>query len=201
MTKPPTYPARPVNGGPLHKALPKTGVWYAEAKYNGWYAHGCPAEGLLFNRQNELLSIAGEFKTALEIVRKLPFPWLTYEAMDRRHNLSRGSLVILDYPDRTKTYVERRQYLELVCAIAGIPEHKNLNEALPDNSVVLVYPYQWGGADQLYREILPMCNRVAFKNKPYYEGIVAKRGDSKYPFQLRSPDVEFPFWMKHRWAF
>jgi hypothetical protein len=23
----------------------------------------------------------------------------------------------------------------------------------------------------------------------------------EYPLQLRSPEVEFPFWMKHRWAF
>ena len=46
-----------------------------------------------------------------------------------------------------------------------------------------------------------MCNRVAFNGATYYEGIVAKRADSRYPLQLRSPSIEFPFWMKHRWQF
>ncbi len=197
---PPTYPLRPVNGGPLDQALPKNGIWYAEAKYNGWYAHGRPSEGVLYNRKNERLSITAEFAAALQLVAKLPFDWLTYEAMDRRHPWSRGSLVILDYPDRTKTYVERRQYLELVCAIAQIPEHKNLHEPVPDGTVALIAPYRWEGAEQLYHTILPRCNREVFQCQ-YYEGIVAKRGNSGYPHQLRSPDVEFPYWMKHRWAF
>ena len=35
----------------------------------------------------------------------------------------------------------------------------------------------------------------------FYEGMVAKRNDSIYPMQRRSAEVEFPFWMKHRWAF
>ncbi len=34
----------------------------------------------------------------------------------------------------------------------------------------------------------------------YYEGLVAKRADSLYPIQLRSPGAECPFWIKHRWA-
>ena len=35
----------------------------------------------------------------------------------------------------------------------------------------------------------------------FYEGVVAKRADSLYPVQLRSPEQEFPFWVKHRWRF
>jgi hypothetical protein len=35
----------------------------------------------------------------------------------------------------------------------------------------------------------------------FYEGLVAKRNDSPYPFQLRSADVEYPMWQKHRWRF
>jgi hypothetical protein len=34
-----------------------------------------------------------------------------------------------------------------------------------------------------------------------FEGLVAKRVDSIYPTRLRSPEIELPFWMKHRWAF
>ncbi len=35
---------------------------------------------------------------------------------------------------------------------------------------------------------------------PFYEGLVAKRADSLYPVQLRSPTLEFPGWVKHRWS-
>jgi hypothetical protein len=35
----------------------------------------------------------------------------------------------------------------------------------------------------------------------FYEGLVAKRADSVYPIQLRSPDTETTGWVKHRWAF
>jgi hypothetical protein len=38
MITPITYPARPINGGPLPNARPKQGVWYYEPKYNGWRA-------------------------------------------------------------------------------------------------------------------------------------------------------------------
>ena len=34
---------------------------------------------------------------------------------------------------------------------------------------------------------------------PFYEGLVAKRADSPYPFQLRDPQENFAFWVKHRW--
>ena len=34
----------------------------------------------------------------------------------------------------------------------------------------------------------------------FYEGFVAKRADSRYPFQLRDPEAHCPWWVKHRWA-
>ena len=33
-----TYPARPIQGGRLELAPPKSGLWYAEPKLNGWRA-------------------------------------------------------------------------------------------------------------------------------------------------------------------
>ena len=35
VVQPGTYPARPINGGPLELAPPKPGRWYYEPKYNG----------------------------------------------------------------------------------------------------------------------------------------------------------------------
>ena len=45
------YPARPVNGGPLPKALPKSGDWTLEGKYNGWRAWGHNPTRRMFNRK------------------------------------------------------------------------------------------------------------------------------------------------------
>ncbi len=33
-----SYPARPLQGGKLDRAPKKTGLWYAQPKYNGWRA-------------------------------------------------------------------------------------------------------------------------------------------------------------------
>jgi hypothetical protein len=38
-------------------------------------------------------------------------------------------------------------------------------------------------------------------NAEVFEGFVAKKLDSTYPRQLRSPDLESPYWIKHRWEF
>ena len=45
-----SYPARPIQGGRLDRAPKKTGLWYAQPKYNGWMAvvH-CPS-GTMWNR-------------------------------------------------------------------------------------------------------------------------------------------------------
>lgn len=47
--------------------------------------------------------------------------------------------------------------------------------------------------------ILQECNKLW--NAEIFEGFVAKRLDSPYPRQLRSPNQETPHWIKHRWEF
>ena len=51
-----SYPARPLQGGKLDRAPKKTGLWYAQPKYNGWRAvvH-CPS-GTMWNRHDGRLS-------------------------------------------------------------------------------------------------------------------------------------------------
>src|SRR5580698_3397222 len=94
---PPFYPARPVNGGPLDKALPKSGDWTLEGKYNGWRAWVHNPTGAMFNRRLEPLTIRREFEPALEKLYQLPWEWSDVEALERRHNFGRGSLILLDY--------------------------------------------------------------------------------------------------------
>ncbi len=61
VPRPITFPARPIQGGKLDKAPKKTGLWFAEPKFNGWRAlvH-CPS-GTMWNRHGGRLSIEREF--------------------------------------------------------------------------------------------------------------------------------------------
>ena len=104
----------------------------------------------------------------------------------------------MDIPDATSSFRARRALLELSCAFAEIPTFRSLNTILPDNTAWLTMDYRPGGEQQLW-EILKKCNGAL--NCPFYEGIVMKELNSPYPMQLRSDKEEFPFWVKHRWAF
>ena len=71
VLRPCTYPARPLNGGPLERALPKPGQWHYEPKYNGWRALVHAPSGTMFNRYGQRLTIQREFATALAALRAL----------------------------------------------------------------------------------------------------------------------------------
>ena len=112
-----TYPARPIQGGRLDLAPPKRGLWYAEPKLNGWRVLIHTPTGTMWNRHGDLLTIADCFRPALAALAKLAnkgLIWADCEALERRHNLGRGTLVILDFvPESgTPTYEQRRATLE-----------------------------------------------------------------------------------------
>lgn len=205
-TSPITFPARPINGGPLNVARPKVNgqtpetQWFYEPKYNGWRATVHVPTGTMFNRHNEPLSIAEEFSEALRWLRQFNYEWLDCEALERRHNVGRGALIILDSPSLAHLpYYRRREILErdfLMLDYRMVPRH---------NSVYLPLALVINGSEQRYWEVLMDWNRIikaeSQLTEDFYEGAVAKRGDSIYPIQLRSAAEEFAFWMKHRWSF
>ena len=194
-----SYPARPIQGGKLDRAPKRIGLWYAQPKYNGWRAlvH-CPS-GTMWNRHGGRLSIAGEFDVALAELKKLSSTgliWADCEAMERRHNVGRRSLIVLDWiPDLgLPTYEERREFLESILPL----ERMSLGEGtMPEDSVLLTPSIAEtnGQALQLYRSLEAInCSVLA----DVFEGVVMKRAVSAYPVQLRSPDEKCRFWQKHR---
>jgi len=203
MLKPPTYPARPVNGGPLPKSKPKSGAWSYEPKYNGWNALVHIASGAMFNRHLEPLTIAKEFQPALEKLRVTldagSFKWANCEALERRHNIGRGTLIVFDVVPEMKpienwiaaTYAERHRWIQAVLPVAPFSPAEFENDALYCSPIVGVPAIAW--------EQLQAFNKQA--GCEFYEGLVAKQDDSLYPIQLRSADVEYPFHQKHRWRF
>ena len=194
-----SYPARPLQGGKLDRAPKKTGLWYAQPKYNGWRAlvH-CPS-GTMWNRHGGRLSIADEFDAVLRELQKLAeagLIWADCEAMEHRHNVGRRSLIVLDWiPDaESTTYEDRREFLESLVPL----ERMSLGEGtMPEDSVLLTPSIADtnGQALQLYRS-LEAINRSVLAD--VFEGVVMKRAVSAYPVQLRSPDEKCRFWQKHR---
>ncbi len=202
VVAPPSYPARPINGGPLELAPPKPGQWRYEPKYNGWRALVHAPTGAMFNRHAQPLSITSEFGRALKRLRDIKLSvdgaavdWFDCEALDRRHGLARGTLLVFD----------------LITGWASEPWHKRkerLAQALPEHdygqvpsaeALYGVRAHDVAALDpqELYRRLRYLNTRWAC---PFYEGVVAKRITELYPLQLRSPNQEFVGWVKHRWA-
>jgi hypothetical protein len=90
-----TYPACPLSGGRLG-LVPKPRVHLWSATLNGWRAPIHAPTGIMWNRRGEPLTIADEFTDALEDLSRSRLTWLDCEALERRHNLGRGSLILLD---------------------------------------------------------------------------------------------------------
>jgi hypothetical protein len=191
----PTYPARPINGGPWPQArrFHKPGEWRYEPKFNGWRALLHVPTDRMFNREGRQLSIAREFAAAIAALRTHNIAdWLDVEALERRHKLCQGCLIVLDVPVPMLTYVQRRELLNSVPQLEGF---ENIQEP---HQVFRPISFAAEEADHAWDQ-LQVRNRSL--GCEFYEGLVAKRADSTYPVQLRSPDTEFPGWVKHRWAF
>ena len=199
--QPPSYPARPLNGGPLELAPPKPGQWGYEPKYNGWRALVHAPTGSMFNRYGQPLSIAAEFGRALKRLRAVALlaegravEWFDCEALDRRHALGRGTLLVFDYlpaPGGVGELWHQRKAL-----LAQIfPEHDWRQVPLPE----ALYGVQPAALEppELYRQLRRLNARW---DCPFYEGVVAKRVTDTYPLQRRSPHEAFVGWVKHRWA-
>jgi hypothetical protein len=123
---------------------------------------------------------------------RFPITWLDVECLERRHNVGRGSLIVLDLPDEAaNSYSIRRELLADLFDVAPDP-----GEFLPDQVYLSPsHPHDYAPA------LWTLLKAVNARVPDFYEGLVAKRADSTYPVQLHSPDYEFHAWMKHRWRF
>ena len=200
--RPPSYPARPINGGQLELAPPKPGRWWYEPKYNGWRALVHAPTGLMFNRYGQPLSIASEFSSALKTLSKTVLKvgeaaveWFDCEALDRRHALGRGTLLVFDYlaAMAVEPWLKRKEILA-----QALPSHDYRKVPLPEALYgVAAHDPAQKDPRELYRQLRQLNARW---NCQFYEGLVAKRSTDGYPQQLRSPHQEFTGWVKHRWA-
>ena len=206
MNVPPliTYPARPIQGGRLELAPPKRGLWYAEPKLNGWRALIHTPTGTMWNRHRALLTIADCFRPALAALAKLAshgLVWADCEALERRHNLGRGTLVVLDVVPESGvlSYEQRRAMLESLLPTDAVFVG-DTTRSVPVNAVCLAPNLRV--ADHV--DALAFYQRRREANRglgcDFFEGVVMKRAESIYPVQVRSATEEFRGWCKHRFV-
>jgi ATP-dependent DNA ligase len=197
-----TYPARPIQGGRLELAPPKRGLWFTEPKLNGWRALIHTPTGTMWNRHGTLLTIAACFRPALAALAKLSprcLVWADCEALERRHNLGRGTLVVLDVIPESGTpiYTARRAMLESLLPCDPVFDGDS-SRPVPSGTVVLTPTRR---ADS-HVDALALYQRLRVANRAlgcdFFEGVVMKRADSAYPVQLRGASDEFRGWVKHR---
>ena len=197
-----TYPARPIQGGRLELAPPKRGLWYAEPKLNGWRALVHTPTGTMWSRHGALLTIADCFRPALGALAKLAsrgLVWADCEALERRHNLGRGTLIVLDVIPETgaPSYEQRRVMLESLLPTDAVFSG-DASRAVPCGAVVLAPTMR----AQSQADALAFYQRLREANRAlrcdFFEGVVMKRAESSYPVQLRSATEEFRGFVKHR---
>ena len=197
-----TYPARPIQGGRLELAPPKRGLWYAEPKLNGWRAIIHTPTGTMWNRHGGLLTIADCFRPALAALAKIAprgLVWADCEALERRHNLGRGTLIVLDVilEFGTPSYEQRRSMLESLLPCNSVFDGDTLRP-VPCGAVVLTPARRVDS----HADAIAFYQRLRDANRSlgchFFEGVVMKRADSPYPVQTRSATEEFRGWVKHR---
>jgi len=197
-----TYPARPIQGGRLELAPPKRGLWYAEPKLNGWRALIHTPTGTMWNRHGALLTIADCFRPALAALAKLAnrrLVWADCEALERRHNLGRGTLVVLDAVPESgaPTYVERRALLESLLPCDAV-FCGDVARPVPCGAALLTPARRVDS----HADALAFYKRLRAANRAlgcdFFEGVVMKRADSAYPVQMRTASEESRGWVKHR---
>ena len=153
----------------------------------------------MFNRHNEPLSIQSEFKDALDVACRLPFEWLCTEALERRHKIGQGSLIILDTPIKG-AFIERKQLIKAAAlGNGGCLEHVVAAEPIESNRVYLPITMHGGYDSLMFWECLKQANSLL--GCEFFEGVVCDKDSAPFPMQLRDAEMKSPFTVKHRWAF
>jgi len=187
-----------MSGGRLVVGTLLVGTWYYEPKYNGWRTLVHVPTSTMWNRHHTPLTIQSEFAGALAKLKETPFVWLDCEALERRHELGRGTLIVLDAPvpspsdNGSWTYEKRRQHLE---------QHFHMlnTDTKPDENQLYIppsLPLNTTWAVNWYEQLKQINQHW---NADFYEGVIAKRAGSLYPLQTRSAKEEFRSWVKFRW--
>lgn len=195
LVRPPTYPARPMNGGRLEEAEPLEGMWRFKPKWNGKRVLMHVPSERTWNRELEEINTSSHPAFhKLNLIIGLRWPeveWLDLEFLWGRHSIAKGAVVVLDCV-RIMPWDERNAMLKDCFTLDGLlrlgqrPEKNGVyfGCAFPDNN--LFKP--WAKMQEINKEW----------GVTFYEGLVAYETKQPYPMQLFSPKRETRHWIKYR---
>lgn len=169
-----------MSGGNLEYSGKIFGSWSYEPKYDGWRSLVNGKQ--MWNRHGAKLTINNSFATALEMLAEFDFDWYDVEALQRRHRIARGTLIVLDLPTSELNYEGRREIMEANFPILEVDEEPQENE--------VYIPPRYSNPYELWEML---------KGDSFYEGIVGKKNNSFYVKQSINSDKSFPNWIKYRY--
>ena len=188
------FPPAPTNGGRFEDAPAKIGEWVWQPKVNEWRGIVHVPSSTVWSQYGDLSTVGQQGKIVEALAELKPFSqvleWLDIGIFENRHDLMKGSLVIFDWITPKLPHWDRRVFLaqwftSLPCSVDTIREAKA--------GVYLVN--EWYQMAANVWEGLQKINAVL--DKPFYEGLVAKRRDAIYPIQHRAKGKTH-LWVKHR---
>jgi hypothetical protein len=208
---PPTFPARPMTGGPLERARQKLhpDMWRYEPKINGWRVLIDVRNKKLWSRYNQPSSVEHKYASVLDRLTGMfdgVVPtWLDGEILGQRTpTMGRGSIIIFDvvWPQLTEQHkewnlwYERRRFLN--ATLGGEAELWDVEQTPRQDTIYHLPNVCDDEAEEFYQRLKLINTRLGVE---LYEGLVAKRVDREYPMQLASPAKETTNWIKHRWDY
>lgn len=105
-------------------------------------------------------------------------------------------------------YATRRAIINSAASANSIHEHIHADEPIDCDRVYLpltLHSSLGRTSELLFWQMLQAANVKlgcgGRSGSEFWEGVVAKRNDSIYPRQHRNAELDFKFWMKHRWVF
>jgi hypothetical protein len=202
---PPTYPARPMNGGNLFQAWASGQEldpedWRYRPKYNGRRVLLHLPTMRTWNRQLEENNwVFPAFKKLKDIIEESDIwppvlQWLDLELLYGKTSVAKRSIIVLDYVSQ-EPWWDRMMNLQTVFS-----DHKLDGLARPlDNEVYFAPPMS-----KISAEIVIAWEEMALLNQDwgatFFEGLVAYELKAAYPVQLFSPTKETRHWMKYRFV-
>lgn len=202
---PPTYPARPMNGGRLEQAepidpeewrfrpkyngrrvllhVPTMRTWNRELEENNW---GCRKDFPAFGTLQNIIYQGDLWPPVLE--------WMDLELLYGKTSVGKRSIVVLDYVS-SEPWWDRMVNLNLVFGeqdldILGQPKEDEVYFARPMSKLPSDALKAWLEMQEMNKEW----------SSTFYEGLVAYNMRAAYPVQLFSPKRETRHWIKMRFV-
>jgi hypothetical protein len=197
------YPPAPLNGGPLESAPAKVGTWIWQPKPNDERVVIHAPSRTIWNQYGQPYTKAEAFQVALDRLETVSFfaEWLDAGTTFKEGGTLSGCIIVFDLIERGLTFDERRE--RLAVTFDPLPWATELVGTAEARNQVYLIP-QWcpdryiGGHGEHPLELYDrLKNENAQLDRKFYEGLVAKRADSLYPFGNR-PKQQTADWIKHR---